>query len=229
MNNAMLRRMMRMATLTSGHAIHTDGPGAAAPKAEVSTNRMRTRLFTLLLALFSFPSLSHGEETCLWLNAATAGGVLGGPVTLSVSQADPHPADVQPANAKSASGPMSADATGNSYAGNIVDDSDCIFDRQPLTAGKLQIKVRTMGEPQKMFATYAAQCGAHAVPLKAIGNEATACRLKGKDGRPYEQVVGRIRDRIFVLELSIGDPSMTPAMLQEKARSTAEIVAGNLF
>ena len=190
---------------------------------------MRKLPLILLLAGFSLPLLSHAEQNCLWLNPATAGGVLGGPVTLTVSQADPHPANVHPSNATSASGPISADASANTYAGNIVDDSDCVFDRQPLTAGKLHIKVRTISEPHKMFATYTAQCGAHAVPLKAIGNEATACRLKGKDGRPYEQVVGRIRDRISVLELSIGDPSITPATLEEKARSTAEIVAGNLF
>jgi hypothetical protein len=190
---------------------------------------MRILQLTLVIALFSFPLLSHGEDTCLWLNAATAGGILGGPVTLSVTHANPHPANVQPANVKSASGPMSADPTGASYATNTVDDSDCAFAEQPPTTGELHIRVRTMSEPQKAFVSYTARCGGRGVPLKAIGNQAIACDVKEKTGRLSEQVIGQVRDRIFLLTLNVGDPSITPGELREKARAVAEIVAGNLF
>jgi hypothetical protein len=190
---------------------------------------MRILQLIILTSLFAFPLLSHGEENCLWLNAATAGGILGGPVTLSVSHANPHPANVQPANVTSASGPMSADPSGATYASNTVDDSDCAFAGQPPSAGELHIRVRTMSAPEKAFASYTARCGGRGVPLKAIGNEAVACDFKGKTGRLSEQVIGRVRDRIFLLTLNVGDPSITAAVLREKARTAAEIVAGNLF
>ena len=184
---------------------------------------------TLLVLLFALPLLSHGQENCLWLNAATAGGVLGGPVTLAVSHPNPHPMDGQPANVTSAYGPTSANATSTNYAGNAVDDADCTYDRQPATAGGMHVSVRTMPDSQKAFASYVAWCGARGTPLKAIGNEAVTCELKGKSGHLSEEVVGRIRDRIFQIDLSVNDRSLTSEALHEKARATAEIIAGNLF
>jgi len=43
------------------------------------------------------------------------------------------------------------------------------------------------------------------------------------------QVVDRVRDHLFVIDLSVKDPSITQNVLREKARTTAERVAGNLF
>jgi hypothetical protein len=183
----------------------------------------------LIVALFSFPLLCRAEENCLWLNAATAGGVLGGAVTVSVTHANPHSLDIQPANVKSGTGPMSANPSGSSYAGNTVDDSDCAFHRQPSVVGELRIQVQTMSEAAKAFVAYTARCGARGTPLKAIGNEALVCDLNKKSSRLSEQVVGRVRDRLFVIDLSVQDPSITQSVLREKAETTAEIVAGNLF
>jgi hypothetical protein len=163
------------------------------------------------------------------MNAATAGGILGGTVTATVSDANPHPANIQPANAKSSAGPMSASPSATSYDSNSVADSDCAFDRQPPIAGKLRIKVRTISEPAKAFASQSARCGTRSVSLKAIGNEAMTCDLNRKTGHLGEQVVGRVRDQLFVIDLSMADPSITQDVLREKARTAAEIVAGNLF
>jgi hypothetical protein len=190
---------------------------------------MRTLRPILLIVFFSFPALCRAEESCLWLNAATAGGVLGGAVTATVSPAKAHPPKVQTANAKSGAGPLSADPEVAGYAGTGMDDSDCAFFRQPPIAGALHIAVRTMSAPAKDFASYKARCGPHAVPLKAIGNEAFACTLNEKTGQRSEQVVGRVRERSFVIRLSIADPSMTQSLLREKAQKVAEIVAGNMF
>jgi len=43
------------------------------------------------------------------------------------------------------------------------------------------------------------------------------------------QVVDRVRDHLFVIDLSVKDPSITQNVLREKARTMAERVAGNLF
>jgi len=163
------------------------------------------------------------------MNAATAGGVLGGAVTVTVSHPKPQPPNVQTANAKSSAGPMSANPSGTSYASNSVADADCAFDRQPPIGGELRIQVRTLSEPAKAFVSHTARCGTRGVPLKAIGNEAMACDLNKKTGHLAEQVVGRVRDQLFVIDLRMHDPSITQSVLREKAQTVAEIVAGNLF
>jgi hypothetical protein len=200
-----------------------------SPQPALGAYSMRIVPRILLIAFFSFPLLCRAEENCLWLNAATAGGILGGAVIASVSHANSHPPNIQPANVKSGTGPMSANPSGSSYAGNTVDDSDCAFHRQAPVVGELRIQVRTMSEPSKAFVAYSARCGARGTPLKAIGNEAMVCDLNKRSRRLSEQVVGRVRDRLFVIDLSAEDPSITQSVLREKALTTAEIVAGNLF
>jgi len=190
---------------------------------------MRSLGFILLIVFFSFPMLCRAEESCLWLNAATAGGVLGGAVSATVSQANAHAPKLQTANAKSSAGPLSANPSVTGYAGNGMDDSDCSFVRQPPSAGSLRIEVRTMSKPAREFALYTARCGPHAVPLQAIGNEAFACDRKEKSGQLSEQVVGRVRERSFVVRLSMNDASISQSLLREKAQKVAEMVAGNLF
>jgi hypothetical protein len=190
---------------------------------------MRSLRPILLMAFLSFPMLCRAEESCLWLNAATAGGFLGGEVTATVSPGNAHTPKVQTANAKSGAGPLSANPSVTGYAGNGMDDSDCFFVRQPPSAGALRIEVRTMSKPAKEFASYTARCGPHAVPLQAIGNEAFTCETKEKSGRIAEQVVGRVRERSFVVRLSMGGGSISQTLLREKAEKVAEIVSGNLF
>src|ERR1700679_3148902 len=82
------------------------------------TGSMRILPRILLIVFVWFPLLCRAEENCLWLNAATAGGILGGAATVSVSYANPNPPNIQPANVKSGTGPMSANPSGYSYAGN---------------------------------------------------------------------------------------------------------------
>jgi hypothetical protein len=152
--------------------------------------------FSLSLVLLALPSIGAAAESCPWLNAATAGGVLGGTVTgVTVKRA--------PAG----------------------DDASCDFVRHAgsLTL-ELRIEVETMRSPAKHFSSYAARCHSTAVPLKAIGNEALACSDEGA-----EQIVGRVRNRAFVVRLRTSDRSTQPAALRDKAREIAEQVAGILF
>ena len=97
------------------------------------------------LLLACLPALAGAAETCPWLNAATAGGVLGGPVT-----------EVRVARAKSGT------------------DATCVFVRQPGTFSELRVEVDTMRSP-KDFASFTGRCHTARTPLHAIGNEAVAC------------------------------------------------------
>jgi hypothetical protein len=160
------------------------------------------RLRPILLAVaLLWPAISEAAEMCPWLNAATAGGVLGGGVTMTVTRRDSN-----------------------------KDDATCDFVRkQGAVMHELRIEVQTMGEAVKEFAAFKAQCGSDATSLKAIGNEAVACSLDDKNGHRSAQVVSRVRDRAFVICVITTDSAMTLASISEKARSVAEQVAGNLF
>ena len=163
--------------------------------------RLRSWL-AMLLAVIVFACLGAGscraETHCLWLNAATAGGVLGGEVEMSVT-------------------PLT-----------LVGDETCEFTRREgSSVSMLRIVVHTMETPGKEFAAYLAQSHGSTVPLKAIGNEAVQC-LGAGDGE--EQVIGRVRDRAFVLTIrrGVGDGA-GKGQLRGDTRNMAEQVAGSLF
>ncbi len=132
---------------------------------------------------------SVSRQICPYMNSATAGGILGGPVTVTVT----HPEK------------------------NKV-DAICQFVRRSDPSSKLLIEVSSMTNPQAEFKSYLAQCRANSIPVRAIGNEAIAC-IAGGD----EQIIGRVRDRAFIVRMSAGDQS------KQKALDVAEQVAGNLF
>lgn len=157
---------------------------------------MRGRLLSLLLLPVCLPSIAAAAENCTWLNAATAGGILGGPAAMTVTPAK-----------------TSGDAT-------------CSFVRQNGSRTvELRIEVETMRSAAEDFGAYKARCHTASVPLKAIGNEAFAC----SDGPRAEQVIGRVRERAFVVRMSVTGGSAQADTFREKARQVAEQVAGNLF
>src|SRR5579872_117866 len=154
----------------------------------------------LWLAAAWLPGMVFAGESCPWLNAATAGGALGGAVS-SVT--------VKPAK------------TG--------DDASCEFMRkQGSLVVELRIETETLRSPVTGFVTYAARCGAGPVVLKGIGNEALACSSGGNE-EPIESVVSRVRERAFLVRIQNNDRSVARAELREKARKVAELVAGFLF
>ena len=162
-------------------------------------------LSVALLFLASLPLWASGicqaKETCPWLNEATAAGFLSGSVTSTVT----HP-----------------------YKNK--DDADCEFiHRDGATVTALQIEVETMSDITAQFPSYLGKCAANPTPLKAIGNLAVACAVDEKKGRYSELIVGRVRERAFVVRINSNADESTRENFHERVKQVAEQVAGFLF
>jgi hypothetical protein len=154
-----------------------------------------------IVALCLGTATSRAEGPCLWLNAATAGGVLGGEVEMSVT-------------------PLT-----------LVGDETCEFTRRDgASVAMLRIIVHTMEDPVKEFAAYLSQCGGSTVPLKGIGNEAVQCLSKNNSTNSEEQIIGRVRERAFILTIrrNMGNAAHGDR-LRDDTRNMAEQIAGSLF
>jgi hypothetical protein len=147
------------------------------------------------------PMICQASEICPWLNAATAGGFLAGTVSFTVTHPGPN-----------------------------KDDATCEFIRHDghLVSG-LRIEVETMKDPAHDFASFTSRCGQDRTPLRAIGNEALVCSLRGKKKQVSEQVVSRVRERAFIVRVSSNARPPDPGVLRETARRASEQVAGFLF
>jgi hypothetical protein len=163
-------------------------------------NRRRVQWIVLAGCLL-LTAQCKAEAICPWLNEATAAGMVNGPVTLEMNSTDD--------------------------GGSI-----CIFRSQRGSAVySLEISVRERKDESKGISSYQSRCTSPVTSLRAIGNEAVSCSADTGSSHG-EQVIARVRDTIFIVNLSDSvakDSSMTRESLQEKARSTAEQVAGNLF
>jgi hypothetical protein len=163
---------------------------------------MRT-LHTLLLGLaMLLPTVCQGQTKCRWMNEATARGILGGPVTLTVNV--------------------------NDHGDGVCDFSR----QQGDAIRHLHISVFSMTDIPKEFPSYLAQCPLKSAALRTIGNEAVLCTSQGSVAPHAVKVIGRVREQAFVVDVSStvkDDPSMTQEMRREKANLAAELVAGILF
>jgi hypothetical protein len=152
--------------------------------------------------MLPIPGVCRAQSKCPWFSEPTARGVLGGPASVTVNLKSP-------------------------------DDGDCEFTRQEgAVRHQLSILVITMTDSTKQFATYAAQCDSKSTPLRAIGNEAVLCSVQTHTNTYAEKVVGRVRERAFIVTLSSSvrdDPSFTQEMRRQKVQLVAEQVAGILF
>lgn len=159
--------------------------------------------FTVIVGSIIHTRYCSAQTQCPWLNAATAGGVLGGEVQSSISNVTPQ------------------------------GDATCHFTRRQDAASlTLSIDVHTMALPSKDFPTYLAQCGGTLLPLKAVGNEAFQCVPKGGSTNGEEQVIGRVRDRAFILTVNTNvakQPTPAKTGLSQETRNLAEQIAGALF
>lgn len=160
------------------------------------------------------PREGVAQARCPWLNAATAGGLLGGEVELHVS------APVEP--------PGGVKTEPGVYAMDQVRmdryDVSCEFARK-VEGGvyTLSIAVTTMRDVAKEFAAAVAGCGGR-VAIRGVGNEAFQCAAAGQ-----EEVIARVRDRVFVMKVRRGAAPGQKAELQADSRNIAEQVAGSLF
>jgi hypothetical protein len=108
----------------------------------------------------------------------------------------------------------------------------CMFQyRNKSAVYNLRISVSDVKDASKGAAPYEDQCASMGEPLRAIGNEAVMCAAN-KGHSHGEQVIGRVRDKIFILVLSTSarnDPSMSGEVVKDKLENLAEQVAGSLF
>jgi len=138
-------------------------------------------------------------EQCPWLNAATAGGFLGGEVTMSVTPLAPN------------------------------GDATCEFAlTQTAVASNLRIAVHTMSRPSQEYSAFVAQCDGARKSLQTIGNEAMYCAAKGTPGK--EQIIGRVRDRVFLMTITTAGPRRRDGSgPSDEAVNLAQQIAGALF
>ena len=163
---------------------------------------MNSSLTLLLSVALLMPSLCRGQARCTWINEATAGGVLGGAVTVKVNLRDSDDGVCE------------------------------FFQRQGTLIHRLRVSVDVMTDIAKQFPRYLAQCQPKNTPLRAIGNEAVICSVQNNGYGYGELVVGRVRDHAFEVRLSSSvrhDPSMTQDTRRDKAQFVAEQVAGILY
>jgi hypothetical protein len=113
------------------------------------------------------------------------------------------------------------------------EDTTCEFTlRHESTVSTLQIAVHTMTSASQEFPAYLAKCGTDNIPLKAVGNEALECILNGGSVQVTEQIVGRVRDRAFLIRWTMPksrEEATSQDDIREKLRNVAEQVAGSLF
>lgn len=160
-----------------------------------------TQALPWMLGIALVAASCRAEAVCPFLNSATAGGILGGKVTVSVVGR----------NGKN-------------------DDAACEFARESHDAPSvLRIEVKTMNNWRAEFPPFLAQCGPNAVALRGIGNAAVGCSGTAKNGTLYDQVLSRVRERSLLVRLTVGDKHAGVTSLREQSIQTAEEVAGNLF
>jgi hypothetical protein len=163
---------------------------------------MRKLKWIMFFELLLLSASCQAQAHCAWLNDATASGFLNGPVTLDLETAPD-------------------------------DQSICTFTNLKTAKdySTLRIMVQPLKDTNNAVASHKSLCTSAPVALKAIGNEAISCSADVGYSRG-EQVIGRVRDRLFIVTVSstiAKDPSATRPMLQEKARTISEQIAGALF
>jgi hypothetical protein len=165
-------------------------------------SRAVLKIIISLLAACLIASSAKAANNCPWLNEATASGLLG------------------------------AQAVG-SFQAPVGQPAICIFTQQSSgTTRILQIEVDTRPDAAAHLKALEKTCPSDSAPMQAIGNEAISCLLDDRGGRPGGEVLGRVRDQVFVIRVTTSqknDPFLTRSALQRLINSAAEQVAGNLF
>lgn len=162
------------------------------------------RLFAAMLVVVAASAGCHAQNNCPWLNVATASGALGAPSTLTLNKISDG----------------STTCIFRSQSGSSVED--------------LTVSVTVVADPQNVeqdLKTSESRCASTASPLKAIGNDAVLCANNVAQSHG-QQVIGRVRDQIFVISITAGAmPSSGTSndAMAEKVKLIAEQVAGNLF
>jgi hypothetical protein len=168
---------------------------------------LRSVLLGFIAIFAAHPGTCLAQASCPWMNAATAGGFLGGEVQLAVSGAN-----------------SDGDAT-----------CDFLSAANPDHASHLRIAVHTMADTVKEFPGYLALCHAGSIKLKGIGNEAIRCVPNSGVNAGEELIVGRVRERAFIITVKADwisqppSPTKTRNPISDNSENLAEMVAGAIF
>jgi hypothetical protein len=162
---------------------------------------MHKGVWLVLAAVLCAPAVGRAEN-CAWLNAATAGGLLGGEASMKVTTTSGFDTTCE------------FTLTGKS------------------AVSKLTIVVHSMAVTHEEFPAFLAQCGSDGTAMRAIGNEAVECMRASGENEVTEQVISRVRDRALVLTWVMPKPAgdaQAQSEIRDKFRNVAEQVAGSLF
>ena len=160
---------------------------------------LRVRFAAMAAGLMLSAGMAHAQARCPWLNVATASGVLNGPASLEMRQPAPN-------------------------------ETHCLFRRNDSEL-TLEIVVKSQQDVSQGITAEQAACTSPVTRVQAIGNEALLCADDHKPTRGSE-VIGRVRDSVFrvvIVTRARNDPALARDVLEQKARDTAEQVAGSLF
>jgi hypothetical protein len=170
---------------------------------EMLTRLMRAQTYAVVLFVAcaaSLPLAAAAANQCPWLNEATASGLLDG------------------------------NATGDYRAASGSEPARCVFTQQSAaTRRTLSITVETVADPHARLLALEQSCRPASETLRAIGNEAVFCSVKGG---VEEHLFGRVRDQVFTISLASSsrqDGVLTPFALKTRIATAAEQVAGNLY
>jgi hypothetical protein len=175
---------------------------------------------SLAIAVAACVPASANAENCAWLNAATAGGILGVEASVKIEPIAEH---------------LTPDQMSARQISGARPDAICTFVSEKSSPGaQLQIAVHTMTDIHAEFPRFTAACGKDTASLRAVGNEAIECSEKDDNHNRIEKVIGRTRDRAFLLTWTIPGPedgpnAMTQEAIREKMRNLSEQIAGSLF
>jgi len=161
----------------------------------------RFNRLSLLATVLCLPAICAAQEQCPWVNRATAEGAMGGEAVVSVDRV-------------------------------IAGQTRCAFRLSKAEERvELRIEVAPMKDWKAEFAPYKAECNGLSTSLRAIGNEAMMCRITGEKDIAGRRVIGRVRDRAFLVTLTApaGSSVITQDQIASKIQMVAEQVAGNLF
>jgi hypothetical protein len=162
---------------------------------------MHKGVWVILATVLWAPAIGRAEN-CAWLNAATAGGLLGGEASMKVT---------------TTSG---------------FDTTCEFTLKGESAVSTLTIAVHSMAVTREEFPALLAQCGSAGTAMRAVGNEAVECMRATGANEVTEQVVSRVRDRAFTLTWVMPKPAedaQKQAEIRDKFRNIAEQVAGSLF
>jgi hypothetical protein len=137
-------------------------------------------------------------------------------------------------NAATAGGFLGSEVQAKVTGVNEDGDATCEFTRG--TGAMLRIAVHGMTRTPQEFPGYLALCGAGAVTLRGIGNQAVHCLPYAGEDRGEELIVGRVRDRVFVITIKAewinrppSSPTKTRNHISDDSENIAEQVAGSMF